>query len=155
MRTPIHVRPAQPHDLEAICSFQVAMALETEDRALDAGLVRRGVAAALGDPSRGLYRVAELDGVVCGSLFLTKEWSDWRNGFFWWIQSVWVEGFARRKGIYRAMYEDVLCAAREDSDVCGIRLYVEETNEAARQTYQSLGMSCTGYRLYETDFGAS
>ena len=155
MSSEINVRLAQPHDLEAICRFQVEMAQETEGRALDADLVRRGVAAALGDPTRGTYRVAELDGAVCGSLFLTTEWSDWRCGFFWWIQSVWVEGFARRRGVYRAMHEAVTEAARKEADVCGVRLYVEETNQAARQTYEALGMQCTGYRLYETDFGGS
>ncbi len=152
MPTPL-IRTARPDDLAAIVSFQLAMALETEDRKLDRALVERGVARALADPGRGTYRVAELDGHVgvVGSLLITREWSDWRDGWFWWIQSVYVTPAARGLGVYGALHSSVERDARADPEVCGVRLYVEVENVRARRTYERLGMSETSYRLYEVE----
>jgi len=125
------------------------MAKETEGKTLDPEVIRKGVERALADPDRGFYLVADLDGRTVGSLFVTREWSDWRNGWFWWIQSVFIDSEARRKGVYRALHEEVRRQAREAGDVVGIRLYVEKQNERAQLTYQSLGMAETYYLLYE------
>ena len=128
------------------------MAEETEGRHLDLMRLGRGVARALTDRSRGRYLVAERDGEVVGALFVTLEWSDWRNGWFWWIQSVYTSPAERRTGVYRALHEQVLAEARAAGDVCGVRLYVERENESAQTTYARLGMRRTGYLLYEIDF---
>lgn len=143
------IRRATKADAETIARFNEAMAHETEDKPLDPDTVRAGVHALLDDPSRGFYLVAEQDGTVVGSLMITFEWSDWRNGTFWWVQSVYVRPAARRQGIYSALYADVKRRATASDTACGIRLYVERTNTAARQTYQALGMRATTYRLYE------
>lgn len=145
------VRAARAADLSTLVAFNRAMARETEGRELDARL-ERGMERALGDPARGRYFVAERAGAVVGCLMLTTEWSDWRDGWFWWIQSVYVPAPARRTGVYRALYDHVRDAARRDPDVCGLRLYVERENAVAQRTYEGLGMHRTDYLLYEVDF---
>lgn len=146
------VRSARGGDLERLVSFNRAMALETEGKDLPVDVLERGMGRVLADRLRGRYFVAELGGEVVGGLMLTLEWSDWRDGWFWWIQSVYVEPSNRRRGVYRALYEHVLDQARAEEDVCGVRLYVEESNEPARAVYERLGMTPTSYRLYEVDF---
>lgn len=143
------VRPAKPDDRDALVAFNQAMARETEDLALDPATARAGVAALLGDPSRGRCFVLEAGGEVAAALTVTTEWSDWRNGFFWWIQSVYVRPDHRRRGFYRTLHEHVRAAAEADPGVCGLRLYVERENARAQQTYRALGMHETHYRIYE------
>jgi ribosomal protein S18 acetylase RimI-like enzyme len=146
---PIRVRDARPDDLDLLVRFNEAMALETEGLSLDPGRLRAGVARALSDPQRGRYLVAELDGSVAGALLLTREWSDWRDGWFWWIQSVYVVREGRRHGVYRALHAEVLRQAQAAGDVVGVRLYVEHDNAAAQRTYQRLGMQRARYLVYE------
>ena len=125
------------------------MAAETEDVGLEPQRLRGGIEYLLGHPQEGLYLVAEREGVAVGTLMITFEWSDWRNGRFWWIQSVYVPSSYRRQGVYRAMHEAVRQLARTDPQACGLRLYVERENSTAQRTYQRIGMSETHYRLYE------
>lgn len=146
------IRHATPADVEVIAASNRAIALETEGKALDGPTVHRGVAALLADPSKGFYLLAERAGAVVGQLMVTTEWSDWRCGTFWWIQSVYVAPAARRSGVYRALYERLLAMAREDSGVCGVRLYVDRANASAQATYAALGMDRAHYELYEVDF---
>lgn len=143
------IRAGRPRDAEPLISFNIAMALETEGKALDPGLVERGVRRALADGARGLYFVAEGDGLILGSLFLTREWSDWRDAWFWWIQSVYVLPDQRRAGVFRALYAEVEARARAAGDVCGLRLYVEGDNRGARRCYEQLGMGHASYEMYE------
>ena len=125
------------------------MARETENKRLRYDVVSSGVRQMLGHSEWGFYVVAETDGSLVGSLMVTAEWSDWRDEFFWWVQSVYVEPAYRRKGIYRRLYEHVKAMAVVRNDVCGFRLYVEQENTAAQATYASLGMRETSYRMYE------
>jgi GNAT superfamily N-acetyltransferase len=129
--------------------FNRLLALESEHKVLDPAILEAGVAAVLADPGRGRYFVAEGEGGMMGQLMLTTEWSDWRNGWFWWIQSVYVCAEARRQGVFRALYEHVEGLARQDASVVGLRLYVEEENLHAQETYLRLGMERTGYLLLE------
>src|SRR5262245_19349645 len=126
-------REATVTDAAAIIEFQQAMARETESIELDAPTVTRGVHAVFEDLSRGRYFVAEASGEVIASLLITYEWSDWRNGNVWWIQSVYVDSAFRRRGIYPRMYEDVRAAAGRDATVRGIRRYVHRRNTPAHQ----------------------
>mgnify|MGYP001100721528 CR=1 FL=1 len=151
----VTIRAATLADADRIADWQVQMARETEDRALDRGRVGRGVARCLADPAKGRYLVAELEGEPVGSLLLTTEWSDWRDGWFWWIQSVYLGSAARGRGVYKALQAQVVAEARADPDVRGVRLYVEEQNTHARQVYEALDFANTSYRLYEIDFDAS
>ena len=148
----IIVRQAEPRDAVHIVGFQQDMALETEGKTLDESSISAGVDAVFGDPDKGFYLVAEVNGDVVGSLLITYEWSDWRNATFWWIQSVFVDADYRRRGVYTAMHDYVLTQARESEDICGVRLYVERSNHIAQQTYKSLGMDHSHYDLYEVDF---
>jgi GNAT superfamily N-acetyltransferase len=148
----IDVRAATRGDVEALVACNLGMAQETEGVALDAARLRRGVEAVFEDPARGFYLVAEAGGQVAGALMITYEWSDWRNGVFWWIQSVYVLPAFRRRGVFRAMHEHLVRTARASREVCGIRLYVHRANAAARQTYQALGMIHSHYEMYEIDF---
>lgn len=125
------------------------MAEETEGKTLDPATADAGVRCGLKDPSRALYFMAEVDGVAVGQTMITPEWSDWRNGFFWWIQSVYVDPEFRRRGVFRALYEHIAGLAKQRDDVCGLRLYVHGSNEQAIETYHQLGMSQTEYRLFE------
>jgi len=128
------------------------MALETENRRLELARVTAGVEALLADPAKGIYFVAERDGVLAGQLLITYEWSDWRNGNFWWIQSVYVAEAFRGSGIFRALFEHVHALAKARSDVCGLRLYVENENSRAQEVYRRLGMARTRYEMFEVDF---
>ena len=145
----VRVRPARAADLETLVAFNRAMALETERKRLDAATVRRGVRRALRDADRGRYFVAERGGRIAGALLLTREWSDWRDGWFWWIQSVYVEPTERRRGVYATLHRAVLARARATRDVVGIRLYVERHNRRAQRVYAALGMHPTGYLVFE------
>jgi len=144
----IHVRAAHATDLESLAAFNAAMAIETENKTLVPETLRAGVARILAEPARGFYLVAEVDGVVAGCLMVTFEWSDWRNGDWWWLQSVYVVPEQRRHGIFRALYAEVERRAAEHADVVGIRLYVERDNGRAQRTYAALGMREDHYRMY-------
>jgi GNAT superfamily N-acetyltransferase len=143
------IRDAVPADRDALVAFAQSMARETEDRELDTATLRAGIAAFLADPARARAFVLECDGRPAATLYLTYEWSDWRNGFFWWIQSVYVAPAERRRGHYRRLHEHVRSLAARAGNVCGIRLYVERENHAAHATYRALGMHETEYRIYE------
>lgn len=147
--TELKLRAATERDLDVLVDFNAAMALETEALTLDRARLRAGVAALLADPAKGRYRVAERADAVVGALMLTREWSDWRCGDWWWIQSVYVHPAARREGVFRALFERAAAEARADPDVCGLRLYVERDNLRAQATYRALSMQETHYRLYE------
>lgn len=125
------------------------MARETEDLELDPDTVTAGVRALFEHPERGFYVVADAGARLAGSLMITTEWSDWRNGLFWWIQSVYVRPEHRRRGVYRALYRFVRELAGKRTAVCGFRLYVEQDNNRAQETYRSLGMNRTRYLVYE------
>lgn len=148
----IRIRPAVEADADLIVGFNVALARESEGRVLDGATVARGVRNLLCDAGRGRYFLAECDGRVVGQLLVTSEWSDWRNGTFWWIQSVYVVPEHRGRGVYRALHRHVERTARAVGDVCGVRLYVEAANAAARAVYQRLGMRETRYLVYEHDW---
>lgn len=152
----IATRPARMQDLDALVAFNAAMALETEGRVLDRQRLRRGVKAVLASPARGFYVVSETQDdrkpLVVGQLMVTYEWSDWRNGTFWWIQSVYVDPQWRRHGVYRSMHECVLRKARARADVCGLRLYVEAGNTTAQAAYERVGLAPSSYRIFECDF---
>lgn len=143
------LRRATITDAATIAEFNRRLAWETEHKRLDDALLVPGVAAVLANPARGTYYVAEADGAVVGQLLITLEWSDWRNGWFWWIQSVYVLAEARRHGVFRALYQHVAAEARARGDVVGIRLYVERDNLRAQQTYEQLGMASPGYHVME------
>lgn len=151
-RPAVTVRPATLADLDLLVRFSAAMAKETEGRTLDLGRLRKGVRAVLESSERGRYLVAEAGVQGIAQLLITYEWSDWRNGVFWWIQSVYVEPSARRRGVYQTLHEHVVRDARARGDVCGVRLYVEKDNAAAQAAYARLGMTPTAYRIYEQDF---
>lgn len=143
------IRPADERDLDRLVAFNRAMAKETEGIDLSIETLSAGVAALFKQPQYGFYLVAEINGEVVGGLMITYEWSDWRDGLFWWIQSVYVAPAQRGKGIYKALYAEVKRRAVKQGDVCGFRLYVERENQRAQQTYQSLGMTETHYRVFE------
>jgi GNAT superfamily N-acetyltransferase len=145
----VTVRQAGPRDAAVVTDFNARLALESEGKALDPAQLQPGVAAVLADAVKGLYFLAEEDGEAWGQIGLTFEFSDWRNGWMWWIQSVYVRPEARRKGVFRALYRHVEELARRDPEVIGLRLYVEEANRSAQETYFRLGMTRTGYFVLE------
>jgi GNAT superfamily N-acetyltransferase len=145
------IRDADADDVALMAGWAQAMALETEHKQLDAATVTRGLALGVADPARSRYWIAELDGQPAGTLMVTFEWSDWRCGWWWWIQSVYVAPGQRRRGVYRALYAHVLALAKAEGGVCGLRLYVERDNANALRTYEALGMRDSGYRLLEVD----
>lgn len=142
------IRPAERGDIAAVAAWNAAMAWETEHKHLDPQVLAHGVTAVFDEPRRGFYLVAERDGAPVGCLLVTYEWSDWRNGDFWWVQSVYVAPEARRGGVFRAMYGDVAQRAKQAGAV-GLRLYVETENHRAQQTYRELGMQQCHYFMYE------
>lgn len=162
--TSLRIRDAVAADAPLLAEWAAAMAMETEGKVLDPGTVASGVAAGIADPSRARYFVAmhesavagrETLAVPAGTLMLTSEWSDWRNGSWWWIQSVYVAPDHRRQGVYAALHRHVRQLARATPGVIGLRLYVERDNQAAQRTYDALGMRDAGYRIFEDTFGAA
>lgn len=147
----ISIRPATLADATRITEFNALMAKETENLDLDFARLHTGVEAVLRDPSKGIYYVVEIDGTIAGQLLITYEWSDWRNGNFWWIQSVYVQKDFRGKGVFKSLFEHVRSLANKEKNVCGLRLYVEKHNNRAQQTYERLGMKKTYYEMYEID----
>ena len=148
----ISIRNAVITDAAIIASNNSSMAEETEGRTLDPEIIGPGVAALLADPGKGRYWVAEADGQIVGQLMVTYEWSDWRNGTLWWIQSVYVAPDFRRQGVFSALYHHVESLAAAQPDVCGLRLYVEDNNHRAQRTYEALGMVKPGYVVMQSMF---
>jgi ribosomal protein S18 acetylase RimI-like enzyme len=155
------IRAAEPADAALLSRWAQAMAMETEHRRLDASIVDAGVAAGIADASKARYFIAMQDapvagretiGSAIGTLMLTREWSDWRNGDWGWIQSVYVDPAHRRQGVFAALYRHVERLARATPGVIGLRLYVERDNIRAQSTYASLGMVDAGYRIFEAGF---
>jgi GNAT superfamily N-acetyltransferase len=144
------IRTATESDLAFVAAANAALATETEGQALDPALLQPGVKAVLDDPSLGRYYLAEIDGRVVGQLMTTFEWSDWRNGLFLWIQSVYVLPSHRGDGVFRALFGHLEELARQDSRICGIRLYVDRANGRAQEVYGRLGMHRSNYGVMET-----
>ncbi len=149
MKRKLTIRRAHRGDMETLVKQNIALAEETENLHLDEEIVIPGVEAVLNDPHKGIYLIAESDGEIAGQLMITNEWSDWRNGYFWWIQSVYVQPKFRKLGVYRALYQFVKQLAQQETPVRGIRLYVDKNNTIARKAYFNLGMSESHYLLLE------
>jgi ribosomal protein S18 acetylase RimI-like enzyme len=145
------IRRASRADLEALVEGNRRMAMETESVQLDAGTLRSGVAALFDDPAKGAYWVVEHDGAVVAQTMVTHEWSDWRNGDVWWIQSVYVQPEYRRRGLFRHIYRHLRAEAQR-LGVVGLRLYVDTSNTRAQAVYAALGMQGDHYRVFEDMF---
>jgi GNAT superfamily N-acetyltransferase len=149
------VRDARPSDLATIIAFNARLAEESEGKQLDPAVLARGVERALAEPDHLRYWIAEAhDGAggrmaVVGQAAVSREWSDWRNGWIWWFQSVYVHPDHRRRGVFRALHRQIQTAARTAGDVIGMRLYVENDNTRAQRTYESVGLKPGGYHVYE------
>jgi ribosomal protein S18 acetylase RimI-like enzyme len=141
------IRSACPGDAPAIVEFNMRLARETEDKQLDPAVLGTGVATVLADASRGRYFVAERDDEVVGQLMITYEWSDWRNSWIWWLQSVYVRADQRGQGIFRSLFTHALQQARAAGQVVGVRLYVEKNNYAAQVVYKNLGFEEMHFNL--------
>jgi len=148
----IQIRDATLDDSALIAELNSKLAHETEGRRLDPGLIGPGVTALLADSSKGRYWIATIDGKIAGQIMVTYEWSDWRNGMLWWIQSVYVTAKFRRAGVFSALYQHVLSLAKNDDEACGLRLYVKENNKQALDTYHRLQMQEPGYIVMESVF---
>jgi ribosomal protein S18 acetylase RimI-like enzyme len=135
--------------VDVLAQFNVELAKESENLVLDPARVKAGVKALLRDPTKGTYYVAESGGAVVGQLLITHEWSDWRNGDFWWLQSVYVRSDFRRRGVFQSLFDYVLTSAKRQGDVAGIRLYVEKHNDTALEVYDRLGLKETHYHVRE------
>jgi len=147
-----HIRPATPADQQVVVDFNARLAEESEGKKLDLQRLEPGVRLGLADPERSVYFIAEWDGIPCGQIMYTLEWSDWRNGWWWWIQSVYVHPEYRGRGVFSTLYRHLVALARSRADVCGVRLYVETENTHAQNVYAALGMGKTGYRVMELSF---
>lgn len=145
----MNIRTANLEDSKSLVEFNQAMALETEEKTLDPQILRSGVEAVLRDPQKGFYAVAESQCKIVGGLMVTFEWSDWRNNWFWWIQSVYILPEFRGQKIYRRLYDFIKQKAKKKGDVCGFRLYVERENNNAQGVYEKCGMEASHYLMYE------
>ncbi|MCD9189132.1 MAG: GNAT family N-acetyltransferase [Pyrinomonadaceae bacterium] len=145
----MNIRLANASDAADLVEFNQAMALETEGKRLDSQVLKSGVEAVFQDEKKGFYVVTEADAEIVGGLMVTFEWSDWRNSWFWWIQSVYILPEYRGRSIYRLMYEFVKNKANQEKNVCGFRLYVEKENVNAQKVYEKLGMESSHYLMYE------
>lgn len=145
----MNVRKATLQDMETISDFQVRMALETENLQLDKDILNAGISAVLNDSGKGFYFVVETNDEVIGSLLVTFEWSDWRNGQVYWIHSVYVKPEHRKKGAFKLLYNHIKSLVETDDSLKGIRLYAETANIHAHKVYKSPGMNNEHYQLFE------
>lgn len=145
----MNIRLANAAEAADLIEFNQAMALETEGKKLDPEILKNGVEAVFKDEKKGFYVIAEAEGTIVGGLMVTFEWSDWRNNWFWWIQSVYILPEFRGRSIYRLMYAFVKEKANQAKNVCGLRLYVEKENANAQKVYEKLGMESSHYLMYE------
>lgn len=143
------IRRATIDDVNIIAEYNYNLAFETEDKKLNMEVLTKGVTALLKDENKGVYHVCEIDGNIVGQIMYTFEWSDWRNGTFLWIQSVYVDKNYRGKGVFKTLYNHIKNICDKDKNICGIRLYVERENYVAQKTYKSLGMEECNYYMYE------
>lgn len=150
MKTHIKIREALKSDIPVIVQFNQALAKETEDIQLNSETLIAGVSNAL-EREECHYFVAELNGQIVGQTMVTYEWSDWRNGIMWWIQSVFVSTEYRGKGVFRALFNYVEQLAKKHPDVKALRLYVMQNNLSGKNTYAALGMTDSGYLVYEKE----
>ena len=148
----ITIREATAADLDTVVGFNLALAKESEGRELDEAVLRAGVAALLADDEKGTYFLAIDDGRVVAQTMITYEWSDWRNGVFWWIQSVYVDAAHRGTGLFSGLYRHIHQLALDTPTVCGLRLYVDQENQHAADIYRALGMQDAHYDMLEVDF---
>ncbi|HEV3004213.1 MAG TPA: GNAT family N-acetyltransferase [Pirellulales bacterium] len=153
--TGIQIRDATPADAQTITEFNRLLALESEHKRLDPEVLARGVRLALTRPELCRYFLAEVEGRIVGQTMLTYEWSDWRAGVFWWIQSVYVVPGSRGRSVFRALFQHIETLAKSTPEVCGLRLYVEQHNAPAIATYGRLGMTPSGHWLYELDWSGA
>lgn len=145
----ITIQKAVIENLEVLIDFQQRLALESESIRLNAETLRKGIMAMFADPAKGIYYVVEEEGQVIGCHMITYEWSDWRNGMVWWLQSVYVTETHRKKGIFKMMYDNLINIIKKDPQLIGLRLYVDKSNERALQVYQAMGMDGSHYTVYE------
>ena len=146
----IDIRDATLADQPIIVDFNMRLADETEGKTLNQSLLEPGVTGILADCTKGRYWIAMVDDEEIGQIMVTYEWSDWRNGMLWWIQSVYIRAKYRRKGVFSALYSHVESLVKGDPAACGIRLYVEKENVRAQDTYRKLGFTEPGYHVMET-----
>ncbi len=145
----ISIRRAKFRDIDVIVEFQTKLAAETENILLDRLIVSTGIEALFDDPSKGIYYVAESGEKIIGCFLITYEWSDWRNGIIWWLQSVYVAASERRKGVFRKMHAHIIETISNDPGITGLRLYVDKSNSRAQNVYRSLGMNGDHYTVFE------
>ncbi|HEY0652389.1 MAG TPA: GNAT family N-acetyltransferase [Chryseosolibacter sp.] len=145
----ISIRPSRLEEVSVLVNFQQRLALETENVQLDFATVEQGIRAMFADPTKGMYFIAEVDGEVAGCHSITYEWSDWRNGMVWWLQSVYISEKFRKHGVFKAMFENLKRLIGNDPKLAGLRLYVDKSNLRAQHVYQAMGMNGEHYRVFE------
>ena len=143
------IRRATLDDVSIIAKYNYNLAFETEDKKLNMSILTNGVKRLIEDESKAVYHVCEIDGKIVGQIMYTYEWSDWRNGTFLWVQSVYVNKENRGMGVFKALYTYIKDMCDKDENICGIRLYVERENYVAQNTYSNLGMNECNYHMYE------
>lgn len=145
----INIRPSKSEDISILADFQRCLADETENIYLDNEVVSAGLKALFADPAKGIYYVAEAEGKIIGCFLITYEWSDWRNGMVWWLQSVYIFPTHRRQGIFKKMYDHIIQMIHHDKNIIGLRLYVDKKNTHAQKVYQAMGMNGDHYTVFE------
>ena len=145
----ITIQKALPKHIDILIDFQQRLAFESEGVTLEATTLRKGMEAMFADPGKGFYYIASDGDEIVGCHSITYEWSDWRNGMAWWLQSVYVRESHRKKGVFKVMYDNVISMIKKDPNLIALRLYVDKSNESAMKVYASMGMDGSHYTVYE------
>lgn len=145
----VSIRPSKPEDIKLLADFQLRLAAETESIELNREVASAGIKALFDDPGKGTYYVAVIASKIIGCYLITYEWSDWRNGMVWWLQSVYVLESHRQQGVFKHMYDHIIKTISQDPTIIGLRLYVDKSNSRAQKVYQSLGMNGDHYTVFE------
>ena len=145
------IHPSEEYT-EDLARFNTEMAWETEGKKLIKETITSGCRNLILQPKFGSFFTAIQDKKAIGNLLTTYEYNVALYKPIYWIQSVFVEKSHRGKGVFKSLFNKAINEARSKK-IYSVKLYVEKTNEKAKEVYQKLGMSNNDQEIYEMDFG--
>jgi len=140
------VRDATAADIPTLVDFVMTEAREAQALELSRDTATKSVSAVFNDRSLARYWILDDDGTARGAIAVVREWSDWNNAAYWWIQFVFIAPEFRGKGHLETLVAHVRALAGA-AGAPEVRLYVHIDNARAIRAYQRLGFTTLVYRI--------
>ena len=139
------IRKAVIDDIDSLIEFSFEEAKEAEGLTRVPDTLRAGITAALNDSSKAIYWViADENDKPFGNVSALKEWSDWNDGYYWWIQSMFISTRYRGKGYLKLLINAVESEMKRENGL-ELRLYVHKDNKVAIRAYEKVGFVISNY----------